>query len=180
MRRAIKPHVVRRAIGTLAPRATDVGSGDSGSGDLYTPAQIALNVEPGDRTRLGKTAFRVSTSEELEESARGRLVRLLQSSIEFEAPGSVTPYEETDREIANLKDTIGTNLREGAYGTAQRALELLGQIARGVWKRHIRKAWSLRGDFRSLGVTGCSAALARPNRMSCSRDVQLEYSSVKR
>ena len=157
--RAIKPDIVRQAIATLAPHVTEGGMGDSGRGDLYTPAQIRLDVEPGDRTRLGETAFRVGTSQELDGSVRGRVVRLLQSSIEFEPPASVTPYEETDREIANLKDTIGTNLRAGAYGTAERALELLGQVVRGVWTARpesldaSRRSSFIRRDwlFRSIG-----------------------------
>lgn len=131
--KAIKPQTVRQAIATLTPQVTESSTGDSGSGDLYTPAQITLDVAPGDRTRFGQTAFRIGTSQELDATAQDGLARLLQSSIEFESPGSVTPDEETDREIANLQDTIGTNLRAGAYGTAERALELLGQAVRGIW-----------------------------------------------
>lgn len=166
--RAIKPHVVRQAIATLAPRVTEGGTGGSGGGDLYAPVQITLDVEPGDRTRLGETAFRVGTSQELDEAERGRLVRLLQSSIEFESPGSVTPDEETDREIAHLKDTIGTNLRAGAYGTAERALELLGQVVRGVWTARpesldsSRRSSFTRRDwlFRSIGEVEQDALLS--------------------
>lgn len=73
--------------------------------------------------------------------------------------GSVTPDEETDREIANLKDTIGTNLRSGAFATAERALELLAQVVRGVWMAQpgsldsSRRASFTRRDwlFRSIG-----------------------------
>lgn len=85
--KAIKPKVLRRALGSLGPRATENGSTSSVGADLYTPPEIALSVEPGDRTRLGETAFRVSTSQELDEAAQVRLIRLLQSSIEFEAWG---------------------------------------------------------------------------------------------
>jgi len=166
--KAIKPQIVRRAVASLAPHATEGGTGDSGSGDLYTPAKITLGVEPGDRTRLGETAFRVSTSRELDQDTQVRLVRLLQSSIEFDSPGSVTPDEETDREIANLKDTIGTSLRSGAYGTAERGLELLGQVVRGVWTARpesldsSRRSSFTRRDwlFRSIGEVEQDALLS--------------------
>lgn len=131
--KAVKPQLVRRAIASLAPRATEGVAGDTTVGDLYTPAQISLDVEPGDRTRLGETAFRVSTVKELDRAGRDQLVRLFQSSIEFEPPGFVTPDEETDREITNVKDTISTSLRSGAFGTAERALELLGHVILSVW-----------------------------------------------
>ncbi len=167
--RAIRPQIVRRAHASLAPKATEGALGDSGSGDPYRRAHITLNVEPGDRTRLGETAFRVSTSENIDEAAEGKLLRLLQSSIEFEPSGSVTPYEETDREIANLKDAIGTNLRAGAYGTAERALDLLGEVVRGVWTAHpgslnsSRRSSAIRRDwlFRSIGETEQDALLSR-------------------
>ncbi|ORL92520.1 hypothetical protein FNU77_04260 [Prescottella equi] len=131
--KAIKPQVVRRAIASLGPRLTEGGAVDGENDGLYTPPQLTLEIEPGDRTRIGETAFRVRTAQELDQGDQDQLVRLLQSSIEFEPPGSVTPYEETNREIAILKDTVGTSLRSGAYGTAERALELLGQVVRGVW-----------------------------------------------
>jgi hypothetical protein len=167
--KAVKPQIVRRAIASLAPQVTAGGMSDSGTGDLYTPPQITLGVEPGDRSRLGETAFRVSTSQELDEATRGRLVRLLQSSIEFEPLGSVTPDEETDREIANLKDTIGTNLRAGAYGTAERALDLLGRVVRGVWMARpetldsSRRSSFTRRDwlFRSIGEAEQDVLLSR-------------------
>lgn len=156
--KSIKPDAVRQAMATLAPQVTEGGVGESGAGDLYTPSQITLDVEPGDRTRLGETAFRVG-SHQLNETARERLIDLLQSSIEFESPRTVTPDEETDREIGNLKDTIGTSLRAGAYGTAERALELLGQVVRGVWMARpegmdsSRRSSSIRRNwlFRSIG-----------------------------
>ena len=131
--RSIKPKVVRQAIALLGLRATEMGSPNSVAAEEYAPPQVILDVEPGDRTRLGETAFRLVTSSELDEATTGRVVRLLQSSIEFEPSASVTPYEETDREIASLKDAIGTNLRSGALATAERALELLGHVVRGVW-----------------------------------------------
>ncbi|MFD4182268.1 hypothetical protein [Rhodococcus sp. NPDC058514] len=136
--KAIKPRVVRRAISSIGPRPVKGGAGDGGprkdeTGDLYAPPQVVLDVEPGDRTRIGETAFRIWTPQELDLDTQNRLIRQLQSSIEFESPGSVTLDEETDREIANLKDSVGTSLRSGAYGTAERALELLGQVVRGVW-----------------------------------------------
>lgn len=131
--KAIKPQVLRRAIASLGPRLTEDASGDGATDDLYTRPQITLDIEPGDRTRIGETAFRIRTSQELDQDAQDQLVRLLQSSIEFEPIGSVTPDEETDREIAILKDAVGTSVRSGAYGTAERALELLGQVVRGAW-----------------------------------------------
>lgn len=167
--KAIKPQIVRRAIVSLAPHTTESGVGAIGAGDLYTPAQMTVDVEPGDRTRLGETAFRVSTRQQLDQATRDGLVQLLQSSIEFESPGSVTPDEETDREIANLKDTIGTSLRAGAFGTAERALELLGHVVRGVWTARpesldsSRRSSFTRRDwlFRSIGEAEQDALLSR-------------------
>ncbi|MFE4950205.1 hypothetical protein ACFQ9V_08845 [Leifsonia sp. NPDC056665] len=131
--RAIKPKGVRQAIASLGLPAIGRGSADRGPADDYVAARILLDIRPGDRTRLGDTAFRVVTSARLEAATTGRIVRLLQSSIELEAPGAVTPYEETEHEIAALKDAIGTNLRSGALATAERGLELLGHVVRGVW-----------------------------------------------
>ncbi|WP_141486914.1 hypothetical protein [Rhodococcus sp. WS3] len=131
--KAIEPEVVRRAITSLGPRTKGGGAGDGGSVDRYTPPQATLDIEPGDRTRVGETAFRIHTAQELTRGDRDRLVRLFQSSIEFEPSGSVTPDEETDREIVILKDAVATSLRSGAYGTAERALGLLGHVVRGVW-----------------------------------------------
>ncbi|MCU1642825.1 MAG: hypothetical protein JWN03_3100 [Nocardia sp.] len=131
--KAIRPQLVLRAIATLGPPLTEGGADDGGSDDFSSPPQVDIDIEPGDRTRIGETAFRIRTSQELDRNVQDRLVRLLQSSIEFEATGSVTPDEETDREIAILKDAVGTSLRSGAYGTAERAMELLGQVVRGVW-----------------------------------------------
>lgn len=131
--RAIRPQTVRQAAALLGPRATESGIGDSGTDVLYMAPAVSIDVEPGDRTRLSETAFRVTTSAKLDAALEARLVRLLQSAIDFEPSASVTPYEETDRDIANLKDAVGVNLRAGAYGTAERALELLGEIVRGVW-----------------------------------------------
>ena len=131
--RAIRPKGVRQAIASLGLPAIGRGSADRGPADDYVAPRILLDVRPGDRTRLGDTAFRVVTSARLEAATTGRIIRLLQSSIELEAPGAVTPYEETEHEIAALKDAIGTNLRSGALATAERALELLGHVVRGVW-----------------------------------------------
>lgn len=131
--KAIKPQAVRRAVASLAPPVTARGDSGSEPGDRYMPSHITLNLEPGDRTRLGDTAFLVRTAQELDEAKKSTVVQLLQASIEFAPPGSVTPDEETDREIDNLKDAVGTSLRSGAFSTAERALELLGQVVRGVW-----------------------------------------------
>jgi hypothetical protein len=166
--RAIKPQFVQQAMALLAPHATDASTPGGEGGDLYTPDLVTLDVEPGDRTRLGETAFRVSMSHDVDMEVQDRLVRLLQSSIEFESPGTVTPDEETDREIATLKDTIGTSLRSGAYGTAERALMLLGQVVRGVWTaRPVSLGSSRRSSFtrrqwlfRSIGEVEQDALLS--------------------
>ncbi len=166
--KAIKPKVVQQAIGSLGPRASEDPSTSAGDVVAYTPPQIALETEPGDRTRLGQTAFRVITPERLDEKTQKRIVRLLQSSIEFEASESVTPDEETDREIASLKDAIGMNLRSGAHSTAKRALDLLGQVVQGVWVAggegldSSRRASLTRRDwlFRSIGEVEQDALLS--------------------
>lgn len=156
--KAIKPNAVKQALKTLAPRATDSRFPGADSAGEYTPPQIILDVEPGDRTRLGETAFRVITNEPLDEPVQDRVIRLLESSIEFDNSGAVTPDEETDREIANLKDAVGTNIRSGAFATAERAVELLGHVVRGVWMCQdgidaSRRASFTRRDwlFRSIG-----------------------------
>ncbi|KXF54878.1 hypothetical protein AXA44_39740 [Rhodococcus sp. SC4] len=166
--KTIKPQVVRRAITSLGPPLTEHGAGNGGSVDRYTPPQVTLDIEPGDRTTIGETAFRIRTAQELDQGAQDRLVRLLQSSIEFEPPGSVTPDEETDREIAILKDAAGTSLRSGAYGTAERALELLGHVVRGVWTARpesldsSRRSSSTRSNwmYRSIGEVEQDALLS--------------------
>ena len=156
--KAIKPRVLRRALDSLGPRATEDDL-ESGNPVVFTPPKITFAMDPGDRTRLGQTAFRVSTSHKLDQAGQSSLIRLLQSSIEFEPSGTVTPYEETDRDIASLKDAIGINLRSGAFATAERALELLGHMIRGVWMADpenvdtSRRASFARRDwlFRSIG-----------------------------
>ena len=167
--KGIKPQAIRRAFAFLAPRATQTGSGVTETAELYTHPQLALDIEPGDRTRIGDTAFRVSTSQRLDNGAQVRLTRLLQLSIEYESPEFVTPDEETDRDIANLKDTIGTSLRAGAFGTAERALELLGQVVRRVWTaspdrlNSSRRSTFTRRDwlFRSIGEVEQDVILSR-------------------
>ena len=166
--KTIRPKVVRQAIDSLGLRATEDGLMNSDLTEVYEPPRLTIDVEPGDRIRLGETAFRVITSKELDEATTGRMVRLLQSSIEFEPSGSVTPDEETDREIANLKDAIGTNLRSGALSTAERAVELLGHVVRGVWMAEpasldsSRRASFTRRDwlFRSIGEVEQDALLS--------------------
>lgn len=166
--RAVRVTNVREAIASLSIRATEDASTTSEPAQEYLAPQIALAVELGDRTRLGETAFRVITSKPLDETTNRRIVRLLQSSIEFEPPGSVTPYEEADRDIANLKDAIGTNLRSGAFATAERALDLLGQVVLGVWMAESgeldtsRRASFTRRDwlFRSIGDVEQDALLS--------------------
>lgn len=166
--RGIKPNAVRQAFETLSPRATDSRSTETENIGDYTPPQIILDVEPGDRTRLGETAFRVITHEPLNESRQGQVIRLLQTSIDFESSGAVTPDEESDREIANLKDAVGTSIRSGAFATAERAVELLGHVVRGVWLMQrdgidsSRRASFTRRDwlFRSLGEVEQDAVLS--------------------
>ena len=131
--KTIRPKAVRQAMDSLGPSTTDTNLTDGDFTEQYEPALLTIDVEPGDRTRLAETAFRVLTPKPLDEATSGRIVRLLQSSLEFESVDSVTPDEETGREIANLRDAIGTNLRSGALATAERALELLGHVVRGVW-----------------------------------------------
>ena len=131
--KAIKLKPVRQAIASLSMPATDGGSTNTGAAEDYVSPRIELDLHPGDRTRLGDTAFRVAIPSGLDAATTGRVVRLLQSSIELEPPGAVTPFEETEHEIATLKDAIGTNLRSGALSIAERALELLGHVVRGVW-----------------------------------------------
>ncbi|MEV8212868.1 hypothetical protein [Leifsonia sp. NPDC077715] len=140
--RAIDPDSVRQAIASLSPSA---GAPDD------DPPRILLDVRPGDRTRLGATAFRIETSTRLDADAARRLMELLQSSIELESPEAVTAYEETEHEIATLVDAIGTNLRSGALATAERALELLGEIVQGVWMAGLERADASEGASLSRG-----------------------------
>ena len=131
--RMIRPDVVRKAIEPLRLRATERNLNRGESSELFEPFRVTIGVAPGDRTRLGDPAFEVVTSRQLDEATSNRMMRHLQSSIVFEPASVVTPYEEIDREIAHLKDAIGTNLRSGALATAERALVLLGDVVRGVW-----------------------------------------------
>lgn len=166
--KAINPLVVNQTYGVLAPRATESRTTEAESSDVYAVPRIILDVEPGDRARLGDTAFRVITTEVQDESRQGRIIRLLQSSIEFEAPRTVTPDEETDREIANLKDAVGISLRSGAFATAERAVELLGYVVRRVWIIQLdgldssRRSSLVRRDwlFRSISEVEQDAVLS--------------------
>lgn len=166
--KSIKPRVVRRALDTLGPRAIESGSVDGGSANSYSPPSLTLGAEPGDRTRLGDTAFRITTDKKLDPQEQKELVRLLQSSIEFEGPGAVTPDEDTDREIATIKDAIGINVRSGALSTAERAVELLGDVIKGAWlagpeaMTSSRRASLTRRDwlFSSLGEVEQDALLS--------------------
>jgi len=144
--RAIRPQAVRRAFAMLSPTATGAGASGSGVGedDFYAPPEITLAVELGDRTRLGDTAFMVGTSLALSDESKGELVAELQSAIQFGPEGTVTPDEETDLEISNLKDVVSVSLRSGAFGTAERALELLGRLVREVWTAHLENLDSSR------------------------------------
>ena len=156
----LKPQLVRRALVAMSPQATEEIAGGSGEADeRFVAPQVVLNIEPGDRTRIGDNAFRVATSMELSEDIRERVIHLLQQSIEYEPVASVTPDEETDRDIASLKDALGASLRSGSFGTAERALQLLGDVIREVWvaapeslaashrASFIRRDWI----FRSIG-----------------------------
>ncbi|WP_020076837.1 hypothetical protein [Cryocola sp. 340MFSha3.1] len=156
--KGIRAKVVRQAIASLGIPARHRRSDVRSNAEEYVPPRIVLDVYPGERTRLGDTAFRVITASPVEAATAGRIVRLLQSSIELEPPGAVTPYEETEHEIATLKDAIGTNLRSGALATAERALDVLGHVVRGVWvaqSDHIelsRKESSIRGSGLSRSL----------------------------
>ncbi|MEN0084237.1 MAG: hypothetical protein AAGC66_05680 [Leifsonia sp.] len=152
--RAIRPKAVRQASGSLGLTAIGRDPSDVGAVEDYAAPRIMLDVRPGDRTRLGDTAFRVVTSSRLDPSTAARVVRLLQSSISVEPREAVTPYEETEREIETLKDAVGTNLRSGALDTAERALELLGHIVRGAWMAELdREVTPRRGSLaRGIGL----------------------------
>ena len=148
--RAIDPEGVREAMVSLGSSRTASGSGgDSAEGD--DPPRILLDIRPGDRTRLGATAFRVVTTTRLDAAEAGRMIELLQSTIRLEPPEAVTAYEETEHEIATLVDAIGTNLRSGALATAERALELLGQIVQGVWMAGLERSDSSEGASLTRG-----------------------------
>lgn len=164
--RAVKWQVVDRAVAALGPGLAQAKV--EGAGEFYIAPTVTLDLEPGDRTRVGQTAFRVRLSTELSQKQQERLVQALQSSIEFAPTGSVTPDEETGREIDILKDAIGTSLRSGAFGTAERALELLGQVIRGVWTARpesletTRRSSRIRRDWihRSIGEVEQDALLS--------------------
>ncbi len=127
----IRPSVVRRAMMSLDPKPSSDDGPDQGV--AYTKPHFSLLVESGDRTRAGDTAFTVKTAQKLDEETEVELVRLLQSSFEFERPDFVTVYEMTNREISTIKDAISVHLRMGAYSVAERSLELLGRVVREVW-----------------------------------------------
>jgi hypothetical protein len=146
--RAIKAEGVREAIASLDPEGASAAPTPS---PYEVAPQVLLDVHPGDRTLLGATAFRVVTPNRLHDGTAGRMVQLLQSSIELEAPEAVTAYEETQHEIATLQDAIGTNLRSGALATAERALELLGQIVREVWMAELDRSGASRGASLARG-----------------------------
>jgi len=131
--KAVKPNAVRSALAMLAPRVPEGDSPESESVVSNAQPRITLETALGERTRIGRAAFRVITHEALDEATQDRVIRLLQSSIEFEAPETVTADEETNREIASLKDAVGTSIRSGAFATAERAVELTGHVVRGGW-----------------------------------------------
>lgn len=165
--KGVKTSLVLRAKALLGPPVSVI-QGDDGVEVPYNTPQIWFQLEPGDRTRYGDVAFQVRTVRLLDDITRDRVFRLLQSSVEFEPLGTVTPDEETDREIANLKDTIGTSLRSGAFGTSERALALLGHVVRGVWiarPDHLaasRRSSLARRDwiYRSIGEVEQDALLS--------------------
>ncbi|WP_223624863.1 hypothetical protein [Microbacterium sp. EST19A] len=131
--RALRPKAVRQAIESLALRATEYEPVEDEEVLEYAPPRVTLAADIGERTRFGQTAFRVITSRPLDDQTAARVTRLLQSSISFEPREAVTAYEESDREISSLKDATSTNLRAGAFATAERALDLLGNVIREVW-----------------------------------------------
>ncbi len=166
--KTINPNAVRQARSLLAFLAPDIWPAEAGSAGSYVPPQIARDVEPGDRTRLGETAFHVFTPGPLDARRQDLIIRILQSSIEFEPEDEVTPDEEISREIAHLKDAIGTSVRSGAFSTAERAVELLGHVIQGVWLTNLANiASSRRGSlarrdllFRSMGEVEQDAAFS--------------------
>lgn len=129
--KGVKPQSIRRALALLAPTVQPGGINTRETS--YVPAQINLVVELGERTRFRQTAFRIVSDQPLSDDLQQRLIQVLQQSLDFEPAEFVTPDEETDREISNLKDAIGVSLRTGAFGTAKRALDLLASVVRGVW-----------------------------------------------
>lgn len=131
--KAINPKTVALVLDKIKPRTTENAFTSFNGPDPNAPVHIRINVEPGDRTEPRQTAFYVHTPHRLSEGTQGEITQLLQASMEFEPPGSVTPEEETNREIAHLKDAIAVNLRSGAFATAERSLELLGDIIRDLW-----------------------------------------------
>ncbi len=167
--KAIEPNLVRQARDLLAPSAIPSRATGFENDDVYTPPQIIVDVEFGNRPRLGETAFRVITHEVLDEPRQRRITGLLQSSIEYEAPDAVTPDEKTEREIASLQDAVGSSIRSGAFATAERAVRLLGEVLRGVWKTQLEGSDSVsrcvrltRQDwlFRSMGEVEQDAVLS--------------------
>lgn len=149
--RAIDPEGVRHAVASLTSPETRSGPSDPAPSDDDEPPQVVLDIRPGDRTRLGATAFRIVTSTRLDDAAAARMVQLLQSTIELEPPTAVTAYEETEHEIATLMDAIGTSLRSGALATAERALELLGEIVQGVWMAGLDRSGAAEGAALTRG-----------------------------
>lgn len=149
--RAVRPKAVRQAIASLGVPAVGRAAEDRGTAEDYVSPRILLDVHAGYRTRLGDTAFRVVTPSRLDRLTTTRVVRLLQSSLEWEPRGAVTPFEETEHEIATLKDAIGTNLRAGAMETAERALELLGHIVRGAWMTDLDREHTARRQSVARG-----------------------------
>ncbi len=166
--KAIKPNAVRQVFDLLAPRVPEGHSVEGETLEVDTRPRISMGSELGDRTRLGDTAFRVITRETLDAPVQDRIIRLLQSSIEFEDSGAVTAVEEMDREIASLKDAVGTSIRSGAFAAAERAVELLGHVIRGGWMTQLdgidlsRRASFARRDwlFGSIGDVEQDAVLS--------------------
>lgn len=76
--RMIRPKIVQQAINSLGLRATEHHDVQSDPAKMYHPPQIVIDIEPGDRTRFGETAFRVISSDQLE-SERARRIALLYS-----------------------------------------------------------------------------------------------------
>lgn len=157
--KTINPNAVKQARSLLAFLAPDIWPAEAGNAGTYVPPQFARDIEPGDRTRFAETAFRVYTPGTLDARRQDLVIRILQSSIQFEPEDAVTPDEEISREIAHLKDAVGTSIRSGAFSTAERAVELLGHVIQGVWLTNLddivssRRGSLARRDllFRSIG-----------------------------
>ncbi|TDC49977.1 hypothetical protein E1212_16250 [Jiangella ureilytica] len=149
--RRINPRPVRQALAALAPRVQSIPEAAAAmETSNYSPPEIVVSAEPGDRVRHGAVVFRVRGYSDVPAPVRERVETLLASSLEFEGREAVTPDEEISREISMLQDAVAAGIRAGAFGSASRALELIDAILREAWTAHIatqeapRRTYSVR------------------------------------